>query len=358
MKRTLMFGLIAGVLGAQSLETVKVVGSNVQRQNRLPGELLPFLRVALEARVNGFVERIDVDRGSAVTEGQTLVRLSAPELSARVAEAEAKVIDAGSRKAEAEAKLAGARSTYDRLKEASRTPGVIAANELVVAEHQVQAGEAAVKAFDSSVNAASAAVRPLRDMESFLDVKAPFDGVVTDRFVHPGALVGPGTTASGLLQLAQVSKLRLVVSVPEAEVAGIAAGRTIKFRVPAFPGREFSGVIARNPRTLDPKTRTMPVEADVNNPRNELSPGMYAEVDWPSAPSRRSLLVPPTAVATTTEQTFVIRISNGIAEWVNVTRGSPVGELIEVFGTLAPGDEIVRRATDEIRNGSRIPPVP
>jgi RND family efflux transporter MFP subunit len=278
---------------------------------------------------------------------------SPPELSGRVAEAQAKVVDTASRKAEAEAKLAAARSTHDRLKLASQTPGVVAENEVFVAEQQVRAAEAAVKSVESSIEPATAAVRPLRDLEGYLEVKAPFDGVVTERFVHPGALVGPGT-GSGLLQIQQVSRLRLVVSVPEAEVTRIAAGRSIKFRVPSHPGREFSAVIARIPRALDPKTRTMSVEADVNNRSNDLAPGMYADVDWPRASGRPSLLVPPTAIATTTERSFVIRVSNGRAEWVDVTKGMPSGDLVEVFGPLSPDDEIVRRATDQIRNGSPI----
>jgi membrane fusion protein, multidrug efflux system len=340
-------------LGAQSLETVRVIQGTAQRQSRLPAELLPYMTVTLEARVNGFVESVNVDRGSVVDAGQTLAHLSAPELSARVAEAEAKVVDVASRRAEAEAKLVAARSTFDRLKDASRTPGAIAANEVIVAQQQVQAGEAVVKSIESAVQAASSAVRPLRDLENYLEVKAPFDGVVTKRLIHPGALVGPGSDRSGLLQIEQVSRLRLVIAIPETDVGGIASGKVIKFRVPAYPGREFTGVVARIPRVLDPNTRSMPVEADVNNPRSELAPGMYAEVDWPSMRGVRSLLVPVSAVATTTERNFVIRVSNGKAEWVNVTKGSIAGELVEVFGSLAPGDEIVKRATDEIRNGSQ-----
>jgi membrane fusion protein (multidrug efflux system) len=340
-------------VSAQNIETVRVIQGTAARQSRLPAELLPFLSVTLEARVSAFVDTVEVDRGSIVDAGQTLIRLSAPELSARVAEAEAKVVDIASRRAEAEAKLAAWRSTYDRLKEAARTPGAIAANELVLAGQQVQAGEAVLQSIESAVQAASAAVRPLRELESYLSVKAPFDGVVMERMVHPGALVGPGSERSGLLKIEQVSRLRLVIAVPETDVRGIVERKTIRFRVPAYPGREFSGVVSRIPHALDAKTRSMPVEADVNNARGELAPGMYAEVDWPSGHGR-SLLAPVTAVVTTTERNFVIRVSRGRAEWVNVTKGAVSGELVEIFGPLTPGDEIVRRATDEIRNGSAI----
>ena len=348
----LPFLLAAISLPAQTVETTAVVRKSVEGTRRLPGELLPFLKVTLEARVSGFVETVNVARGSAVTAGQTLVRLSAPELAARVAEAEAKVVDAASRKAEAEAKLAGARSTHARLEEASRTPGAIAANELVLAAQQLQAAEAVVKSIESASLAAAAAVRPLRDLESYLDVTAPFDGLVTERLVHRGALVGPGSAQSGLLRIEQVTRLRLVVSVPETEAAGLAIGGRLTFRVPAHPAREFKAVIARIPRSLDAATRSMPVESDFDNSRGDLAPGMYAEVDWPLRRAAKSLLVPPSAVVATTERTFVIRVPGGRAEWVNVKKGAVSGDLVEVVGPLAAGDRIVRRATDEIRNGS------
>ncbi|MSV28185.1 MAG: efflux RND transporter periplasmic adaptor subunit [Bryobacterales bacterium] len=350
----LPFLLAAISVPAQTVETTAVVEKSVEGARRFPGELLPFFKVTLEARVSGFVETVNADRGSAVTAGQTLVRLSAPEIAARVAEAEAKVVDAASRKAEAEAKLAAARSTHTRLKEASRTPGAIAANELILAEQQLQAAEAVVKSIESAALAAAAAVRPLRDLESYLDVKAPFDGVVTERLVHRGALVGPGSAQSGLLRIEQVTRLRLVVSVPETEAAGLVIGGRLRFRVPAHPARAFTAVIARIPRSLDAATRSMPVEADFDNGRGDLAPGMYAEVDWPIRRAAKSLLVPPAAVVATTERTFVIRVSDGKAEWVNVKKGVVSGDLVEVVGALAAGDKIVKRATDEIRNGSPV----
>jgi multidrug efflux pump subunit AcrA (membrane-fusion protein) len=110
--------------------------------------------------------------------------------------------------------------------------------------------------------------------------------------------------------------------------------------------------VARVAKSLDTATRTMPVEADVNNSNGLLSPGMYADVDWTSKRTRPSLLVPPTAIVTTTERTFVIRVNGGKAEWVNVIRGIASGDLVEVMGALNEGDVIVKRATDEIRDGS------
>jgi multidrug efflux pump subunit AcrA (membrane-fusion protein) len=137
-------------------------------------------------------------------------------------------------------------------------------------------------------------------------------------------------------------------------VAGVRHGTRVEFRVPAFPGRTFNGRVARIDRALDAKTRTMAVELEVGNPRGELAPGMYPEVSWPVSGGGQALLVPPTAVVTTTERTFVIRVKNGRAEWVDVKKRGPAGELIEVLGSLSPGDLVVRRATDEIRDGARL----
>jgi RND family efflux transporter MFP subunit len=189
-------------------------------------------------------------------------------------------------------------------------------------------------------------------MQSYLRISAPFDGVVTDRLVHPGALVGPGADVP-LLVLQQISKLRLVVAVPEEECGTILLGAKVTFRVPAFPERIFVGTIARSAHTLDPKTRTMAVELDVANTDGALAPGMYPTVKWPFQRGT-AILVPSTSVVTTSERTFVIRDHNDRAEWVDVKKGAADGTLVEVTGALRAGDKIVVRASDEIREGTRI----
>jgi membrane fusion protein, multidrug efflux system len=157
-----------------------------------------------------------------------------------------------------------------------------------------------------------------------------------------------------LLQLDQISRLRLAVAVPESDIAGVVKGTKVDFKVSAYPDRTFSGTIARPAYALDMKTRTMPVELDVTNPKHLLAPGMYPSVLWPVERAQPSLLVPATSIVTTTERVFVIRNRNGHAEWVNVRRGPTAGSLIEVSGDLKPGDEIVEHGTDEIRNGSEL----
>ena len=349
-RRLLTAMLLAAGLQAQTVETVDVVSKTVERKSRLPADLEPYLQTGLHARVPGFVDTVNVDRGSMVKKGEILAVLSAPEMKAQIAEAEAKVQGAESQRAEAEARRLASESTYEKLKEASKTPGAISGNELLIAEKTVEANRAAVTAAENSARAAKASVQSLRDLLGYLQITSPFDGVITERRVHPGALVGPNS--GPLLDLEQTSRLRLVVAVPEADVAGIVRGAKVPFNVPAYPGRSFLGSVARIAHSIDVKTRTMAVELDVANPRSELAPGMYAEVSWPVRRARPSLLVPPSSLVTTTERTFVIRDHNGTAEWVNVRKGAPAGDLIEVFGNLNPGDRIVRRASDEIREGS------
>jgi RND family efflux transporter MFP subunit len=351
---TLIFGLSPWSGRAQTAELIPIVAKPASRTIEVPAEFLPYLSVSLHARVAGYVETVLVDRGSVVKQGDLLIGLSAPEMAAQIAAAKSKVQEAEADRVQAEAHVAAAQSTYDRTKTAAGTPGAIAGNELIQAEKQMEAARALLDSRRQASRAAEAAVRALEDLQAYLKITAPFDGVVTDRLVHPGALVGPGNDIV-LLVLQQVSRLRLVVPVPEENVGGILTGTTVHFHVPAYPGRTFSGTLARVSRALDQRTRTMPVEVDVVNPDGSLAPGMYPTVQWPVRQSRLGLFVPTTSVVTTTERTFVVRNRSGQAEWVDVRKGATEGDLIEVFGKLKAGELVVRRATDEIREGTPLP---
>lgn len=351
MRRSFLF-LCALAASAQVVQTVAVVAEKPNRTIKLPGEFLPYQSVEVRSRVSGFVEAVRVDRGSSVKSGEVLIALSAPEMRVQVLEAQAKVKAVEAQRAEADARVAAVQATYERLKTASETPGAIAGNELVQAEKSLEAAKAMRASIDVSAEAAKAAVGPLKEMLSYLEVRAPFDGTITERYAHPGALASP--SGEPLLKLEQLSRLRLVVAVPEAEVGGIVRNARVAFAVPAYPGETFFGRVARIGRSLDPKTRTMPVELDVMNGSGRLSPGMYPEVQWPVRTGKTALLVPPTAITSTTARTFVIRVSNGTAEWVDVRRGPAVGDLVQVQGSLTAGDRVVKSANDEIRNGSRV----
>ena len=361
--KTLLIPALSGAIFAwlgwsQSGDLAPVVSKTVSRTVDLPAEILPYLTVSLHAKVPGYVERVLVDRGSPVKEGDLLIELTAPEMQAQIAEAESKVPVAEADKLQAEAQLAAVRSTYQHTAEAAKTPGAVAGNDLILAQKQVDAAQAVVNSREKATAAARSAVSALQTMLAYLKIAAPFDGVVTDRLVHPGALVGPGGADPALLVIQQVSHLRVVVPVPEEDVAGIVPGARVEFSVPAYPTRSFSGTIARIAHVLDQKTRAMSVELDVMNRDGALAPGMYPSVKWPVRSPRPQLWAPKTSVVTTTERTFVIRAHSGQAEWVDVKKGVTEGDLVELTGNLKPGDMVVRRATDEIRDGAPIQPSP
>jgi RND family efflux transporter MFP subunit len=354
MRREIVVLLTAAwVASGQKVELATVVSRPVSRTVDLPGEFQPFQSVAIHAKLRGYVEKMLVDRGSVVKQGQLLAELSAPEMQAALLEAESKVQAAEADRLQAEAQLAGAQSTYNRLQEAAKTPGAIAGNEIVLAQKQVEAAEALVRSKRQAGLAVEATVRAQKDLAGYLRITAPFAGVVTERLVHPGALVGPAADPA-MLTIEEVSRLRLVVAVPEEDLGGIAAGASVAFRVPAYPDRAYSGTIARSSHSLDAKTRTMAVELDVVNRDGSLAPGMYPSVKWPVRRAKAALFVPKTAVVSTSERTFVVRDRGGHAEWVNVAKGAADGDSVEVSGALQAGDRIVAKATDEIREGAAI----
>jgi RND family efflux transporter MFP subunit len=215
----------------------------------------------------------------------------------------------------------------------------------------VEAAQSLVQAKRQVIDSAQAGVQSQKDLEAYLRIVAPFDGVVTDRLVHPGALVGPGADPV-LLVIQEISRLRLVVAVPEENLGGIVPGARVEFRARAYPSRAYFGTVARISHAVDEKTRTMPIELDVINRDASLSPGMYLAVKWPVRSAGPTLWAPKTSVVTTTERTFVIRNRRGRAEWVNVTKGASDGDLTEVSGNVRAGDLVVKRATDEIREGA------
>ncbi|MCA9452800.1 MAG: efflux RND transporter periplasmic adaptor subunit [Nitrospiraceae bacterium] len=325
-------GIPAGSTQPVSIEVVAVSSQYLQETIPLPGELLPFLSVDLSPKIVGIVESVNVDRGAKVKKGDILIQLRAPELQAQMREAEAQ--------------LRAANITYTRLQAAASTPGIVAGNDVELAQHHQEA--------------LTARLQSLQEMEKYLRVTAPFDGVITQRNIHPGAVVGPdaaGGRASSLLRLEQIVHLRLIVPVPETYAGSIDKGATVPFSVPAYPEEIFQGVVSRISQSVDPKTRSMPVEMDVDNPTMRLAAGMFPEVRWPIRRSTPTLFVPATAVVTTTENVFVLLVKENLVEWIPVRKGAKSGFMVEVFGALQSDDLVVFRGTDEIRPGTKIIPV-
>jgi membrane fusion protein, multidrug efflux system len=331
-----------------------VESRNPSRTVALPAELAPFLQADIEARVPGYIERVLVDRGSKVRRGQVLVELSAPEMKAQTAAAEATLHQAEADQSQAEAQAAGVESTFARLQEAAKTPGAVAGNELVQMEKERDAAQSLVGSRKAATRAAEDRLRAAKELEGYLRVTAPFDGTITDRFVHPGILVSAGGHTP-LLKLQQTGHLRLTVPVPESYVGHVVLGAVVNFHVASQPGRTYSAKIARIANALDSQNRTMMVELDAYNSDGSLAPGMYPTVEWPASSAEPLLLVPATSVVTTTERTFVITVANGRAHWVNVRKGQVFGGQVAISGDIKQGQKIVKRASDELREGTPLP---
>jgi RND family efflux transporter MFP subunit len=327
---------------APAVDVVPVKSQLLSTKLQLPAQMLPYESVDLYPKVAGFIEAITVDRGSTVRKGQLLVRLSAPEVVAQQGQAAAAL-------GVADAKLASDRATYDRLVNAAKTPGAVALNDVNVAKQLVSSDTA-------QVQAASEAAKAAKDLGGYLEIRAPFDGVITARNLHPGALVGPvaGPGAQPLLQLVTNRRLRLVVAVPEDDIQGVKVGQDLAFTVPAEPGQTYHAPAARIAQAVDSRTRTMMVEADLNNAGGALAPGAFATVQWLVQRAEPTLRVPPTAIANDQERQFVIKVAGGTAHWVDVKTGMTADGSIEVFGALQAGDLVVKRGTDAIKDGAKV----
>jgi membrane fusion protein (multidrug efflux system) len=309
---------------------------------KIPGELTPYQQVDLYAKVSSFVKKVSVDVGSEVTQGQLLISMEAPEINSQLAEAKSKVKTQ-------EAIVMASKANYDRLYETSKTPGTISGNDLDQA--------AARKNSDASqLEAAKSAYQSVQANLAYLEIRAPFAGVVSARNTNPGAYVGPTGKGSDqpLLVLQQQKKLRLVVSVPEAYSGILKEKNEVNFTVQSMPGHKFTAHVNRMAGSLDSKLRSERLEMDVTNNDKALLPGMYAEVTMNLAPADSTFVIPKTALVMSTEKIFVIRVTNNKAEWVDVRKGREADGKVEVYGNLKSGDELITLANDEIRDGELV----
>ncbi|ADQ16825.1 efflux transporter, RND family, MFP subunit [Leadbetterella byssophila DSM 17132] len=302
----------------------------------IPGELQPFYSVDLYAKVTGFVQRILVDVGSEVKQGQLLALLEAPEMKAQINAAEAKLHAQ-------EAVYAASSATLRRLEETSKIPGTIAPLELELAKAKQQADLA-------QLEAAKAAYREVSQMQSYLEIRAPFSGSVTARNIAPGAYVGPNGHGP-LLTLVQDQKLRLVVHVPETYAGAISSDSPIHFTIHSLPGKEFQGKVSRNAQTLDQKFRSQRIEIDVPNENKKLLPGMVAQVKIPLQGAQTGYSIPKTAVLTSTTGVFVIKKDGNEARWVPIKTGLSTDSTVLITGEIQPQDRLVKYATEEVRDG-------
>ena len=303
----------------------------------LPGELLPYLQTDLYAKVQGYVQAMKVDIGDRVRKGQTLAVVEAPEVNTQVAQSMAAL-------QAAKAKLTASADNYNRLYQAAQSPspGIVAPVDLVNSRNQMLADSASYEALRQQTMA-------YKEVSGYLYISAPFDGVITARKADPGALVSAN---SMLLTVQDNHTLRLRVAVPEIYVSAGNSYKNLTFSVDAYPEQRFTGVLTRKTETIDPATRTELWEFDVDNGKHLLKAGTFVFARIPMGRSTPSFVLPPAAVVTTLERKFVIRVTDGKVQWVDVRQGMTTDVGVEVFGDLKVGDTLVMKATDERKAGT------
>jgi len=309
----------------------------LKKSIELPAELASYQHTDLYAKVQGFVKAMKVDIGARVRAGQTLAVIEAPEVNTHLEEANATLQSM-------KAKWAGSRDHYLRLYNASiaETPGIVAPVDLEHAKDVMLTDSAAYEASRKQVQAN-------REISGYLYIVAPFSGVITARKADAGALVG---TTTSLLTIQDDRTLRLRISVPESYTAAANFARPIHFRVDAWPDRSFTATPARKSSVINPDTRAELWEFEVKNDDQALKSGAFVFAQLKLERAGPSLLVPPSAVATTQEKKFVIRIKGNAVEWVDVGQGISTDKGVEIFGQLNPGDTLLVKATDERKPGT------
>jgi len=305
---------------------------------QIPGELIAYQEVDLYAKVNSFVKKLYVDVGSKVKEGQLLATLEAPEIESQLSGAE-------SRLKSQEAIYLASKATYERLLQTSKTPGTVSQNDLDLALAKQNSDYA-------QFHAAQAAFREIQDNKNYLEVSAPFSGVISAREVSTGAYVGPSGKGSEfpMFTLQTQDRLRLVVSVPEAYTTYLNQQSKVDFTVKALPNQKFTAKVARLAGALDTRLRAQRTEMDVHNTDGKLLPGMVAEVSIPLTGTNSNFVIPSKAVLNSTEGTFVIKVDHDSTKWVPVQIGRQAEDKVEIFGDLREKDVLIQTANEEIRN--------
>jgi RND family efflux transporter MFP subunit len=326
--------------GNKKYEIGSITEKALSSYARLPGQLNPFNEVNLFPKVNGFVKQIYVDRGSQVSKGQLLLTLEAPEM-------ESQLQAANSRYLQAQETANASKEKYNRLKQAAAEPGSVSPLDLDNAVSRMKSDMAIADSEKSNVES-------VRTMQGYLRIYAPFDGMIVQRNVSPGALVAPGkTTDQPMLVLQDTRKLRLEVAIPEDYVDKVDLKQPVTFTFNAMPGVEHSAKISRSANALG-NMRSEAIEIDVLNQDGQLKPGMYSEVKIPMLSGAKSLLVPNSAIVRSTEREYIVLVKDGKAKLVDVKEGLVGKDATEVFGNISTTDQVIIKASDDIKDGDAI----
>ncbi len=336
----------------------------------LPGNIQAFTDSPIYARSSGYLKQWNVDIGGRVKAGQVLATIEAPELDQQVVQAKATIQQAQAsldqaiaNEQQGKANEELARVTADRWKNLVAKGAVSRQeNDQYQAQYQAQVAnlnalEQAIAAARSNIAAAQANLGRLQEMQNYETVKAPFDGILTARNVDVGALInaGNGGAAQELFHLASTAKLRVYVSVPQADSRAAIPGIKSYLTLSEFPGRRFAGELVRTAGAIDPATRTLLTEVDVDNASGELRPGAYAEVHLTIPEGSRSLILPVSTLIFRSEglRVGVVRDGNK-AELVPVILGKDYGNEVEVVSGIAEDDSVIANPPDSLASGAAV----
>ena len=322
--------------------TVMVVRPSVDQPEfklTLPGELKPYEQVSLFPKIKGFVKTISVDRGSFVRKGQILAVLEAPEVSQRFQSAKS-----DQQKFYENYQLS--RQTYERVLKAAQKDGSVAAIELDRAKSKLGSDSAAYRS-------AIANSQAFGQQEQYLKIISPFDGVVVERNMSVGALVGESNTMP-LFVVAQNRKLRLTVAVPEKHAQSLGKNTRVTFMVSNLPGKIFTSALSRKSGVLQQQNRAVTAEFDVDNQDGSLDGGEYAQVTMQLQRPDSTLWVPSSSVVHAQSGTFVLVVENNTVKKVDVREGIRKDSLQEIFGPLTRTDQVIKKGNEELLNGSKV----
>ena len=317
----------------------------------LPGNMQAFTLAPIYARTTGYVKAWYHDIGSHVSKGELLAVIETPELDQQLAQAKADL-------ATAQSNQALAKTTADRYQD------LIGNN--AVSQQDTDNAASQLKATTTQVNSATANVRRLEELQSFEQVVAPFDGVVTARNLDIGQLIsatgstttaGAGTTVGNkeIFDVSAINTLRVFVNVPQIYAPDAKNGVIATLTLPQYPGRKFEGRLVRTSNAVDPATRTLLAEIDVKNPTGELLPGSYTEVHLHTSSSAPALIVPVSALILEPDGLRVGTVdANGIAHLTRVTPGRDFGTTVEILNGLQPGQGVIANPPDSLTDGEKV----
>jgi len=307
----------------------------------LPGNTQPLIDAPIYARTSGYLTKWYADIGTHVHKGDVLADIESPEIDAQLLQAKATL-------ATANANLQLAQI------EATRWQGLIKTN--AVSQDELDQKVGALNADKAILAADQANVKNLEDLVSFEKVTAPFDGVVTARKTDVGALInaGVGTAAPELFHMAAINRLRVFVSLPELDSRAAQSGATAALFLTEFPGKTFTGTIARNSNSIDPASRTLLVEIDVDNPTGQLLPGAYVSVHLKLPGAANAMTVPANTILFRTEGLRVAVVRDGKAELVPVHIGRDFGDSLEVVDGLKLTDSLIVNPPDSLVSGAPV----